>query len=212
MAAKADRRVRSSHDACSCHSAKQGAEVRRHKTHVAVAIYKREPKRPRSTSMANPNDESAVNAMVKVLFNLAPGSLHGSATETMWATPIGKDEFMLKNTPFYAYGVSFGDAVFAPREDGLPVFKEVIRTGGHSTYRLLLDNARGAREFENFWRPLQECGCTYEEGIKPLLAVDVPPQADIFEVYRLLENGEKAGAWSFEEGHCGHPIKKEGSG
>ena len=160
--------------------------------------------------MANLNDESAVSAMVKIIFNLEPGSRHGSATETMWATPISEVEVTLENIPFYAYGVSFGDTVLAPREDGLPVFKEVIRRGGHSTYRLLIDDARGAREFENFWKPLRECGCTYEEGIKPLLAVDVPPQANIFEVYRLLENGEKAGAWSFEEGHCGHPTKKEG--
>jgi hypothetical protein len=153
--------------------------------------------------MASHNDEAQVSTMAKVLFYLDSGAWHGSATETMWATPIGRDEFMLENSPFYAYGVSFGDTVLAPRQDGMPVFKEVIRRSGHSTYRLLIDDAQSSN-FEKFWEPLRERGCTYEEGIKPLLAVDVPPQANIFEVYRLFEAGEKSGVWSFEEGHCGH--------
>lgn len=155
----------------------------------------------------NLDEDSPESGMAKVQFNLEPSAWHGSATETMWATPSGSDEFVIKNVPFYAYGVSFGDTVLAPRMDGMRIFKEVIRRSGHSTYRVLV-NGEHAVEFEKFWEPLRERGCTYEEGFEPLLAVDVPTHADIFEVYELLDNGEKAGVWSFEEGHCGHPTDK----
>ena len=142
--------------------------------------------------------------LVKVLFNLEPTACHGSAFETLWAERVGLDEYCLENVPFYAFGVSFQDTVLAPKENGLPVFSKVIRRGGHSTYRLVLNDSH-RDDFDRYLDPLQGRGCSYEEGHKPLLAVDVPPEANIFEVYAGLEAGEKAGVWSFEEGHCGHP-------
>ena len=48
---------------------------------------------------------------------------------------------------------------------------------------------------------------SYEEG--DALAVDVPPKADIYEVYSLLEAGEQNGVWEFDEGHCGHPLVEQ---
>jgi hypothetical protein len=51
-------------------------------------------------------------------------------------------------------------------------------------------------------------GCSYEEGV--VLSVDVPPSVDIYAVYDLLEAGEIAGVWAFEEGHCGHPLHTDG--
>jgi hypothetical protein len=158
--------------------------------------------------MRNPDDAPSTHNMVKILFELDPNAWHGSAAETLWATPVEKDEYTLENVPFYVFGVSYGDRVLARLQDGIPVFKEVIRRSGHSTYRILLKKER-ASEFDKFWQPLREHGCTYEEGFKHLLAVDVPPHANIFEVYQLLEDGEKAEVWSFEEGHCGHPTSKE---
>jgi hypothetical protein len=55
--------------------------------------------------------------------------------------------------------------------------------------------------------------CTYEfadEGSKLLYAVDVPPAANIFEVYQILEDGEGLSVWAFDEGHCGHPTDRTG--
>lgn len=36
------------------------------------------------------------------------------------------------------------------------------------------------------------------------MSVDVPPPADMYAVYKALEEGESAGLWEFEEAHCGH--------
>jgi hypothetical protein len=39
----------------------------------------------------------------------------------------------------------------------------------------------------------------------------VPPDVDIFKVYDLLERGLDEEAWTFEEGHCGHPVDVDSS-
>lgn len=57
------------------------------------------------------------------------------------------------------------------------------------------------------WKPVEALGCTYERATKRLLAIEVPPTADIYAVYKLLEAGARAGVWSFQEGHCGHPLR-----
>lgn len=56
-----------------------------------------------------------------------------------------------------------------------------------------------------YWLPLENAGCTYERATGRLLAIDVPPLTEIHLAYGLLEAGEQAGVWSFQEGHCGHP-------
>lgn len=155
--------------------------------------------------------------LVKVRFALDPKDWHGHAGEFMWASPTGAsadNEFELENSPFYAKDVSYKDVVkAAPSGDGRTYeFQEVIRRSGHSTYRLLIEP--DSPKFQAYWRMLEERGCTYESGpIKMNIgprdhySVDVPPSADIHEVYRLLEKGEHDGVWDFEEGHAHLPRK-----
>lgn len=152
--------------------------------------------------------KSGSSELVKITFRLAQSSWHGSATESLWAEPVGPQTYRIKNVPFYALGVSFEDVVFANDDNNFLVFAKVDSHGGHSTYRMVVDTSREDK-FEEFWEPLRALGCTYEEGSNRLLAVDVPPEADIYQAYKGLESGEAAGVWSFEEGHCGHPIRKK---
>jgi len=143
--------------------------------------------------------------LVKVMFQLEPGAWHGSATETLWAARMGPGQYRLENSPFFAFGVSYQDVVAAREDGGHLRFTEVVRRAGRSTYRIIRKS--GAEDaFERLWKPLEGAGCTYEKGPNQLLAVDVPPSSNIASVYQLLEAGEAAGAWSFEEGHCGHPV------
>ena len=138
-------------------------------------------------------------------FELDPAEHHGSATERLWAKPMGGGRFRLRNTPFYARNVSVEDVVLG-RTDGASVtFVAPVVRGGHSTYRIRSHLAVSDEEFRRFWGPLEALGCSFEQG--PVLAVDVPPGLDIYEVYGLLEAGEAAGAWDFEEGHCGHSTE-----
>ena len=144
--------------------------------------------------------------LVKLTFPLDPQEWHGSATETLWAEPLAAGEYRLRNTPFYAHGISAEDVVFAREEDGRLWFAGVARHGGRSTYRLIPSAGVAPAHLGEHWDPLQRLGCSYEEGPGRLLAVDVPPEADIQAVYELLELGEQEQLWEFEEGHCGHPL------
>jgi Domain of unknown function (DUF4265) len=90
---------------------------------------------------------------------------------------------------------------------------------GSSTFRRRSrsSSSRAAKEaatssaFRKPWAQLSALGCTYEGADDKLLSIDVPPHADIDEVYALLEAGEESGTWDFEEGHCGHPLTTSSS-
>ncbi|HET9620905.1 MAG TPA: DUF4265 domain-containing protein [Kofleriaceae bacterium] len=145
---------------------------------------------------------------MRLVFVLEAGAWHGNATERLWAEPLGKNRYRLRNSPFYAFGVSNEDIVLGEEVEGQVQFKNAIFPGGHSTYRLKLQASRSSNpSFNQAWEPLGRLGCSYEEG--PVLSVDVPPAADIYAVYELLQAGERSGVWDFEEGHCGHPLRKK---
>ncbi|SRR6266568_2134112 len=140
------------------------------------------------------------DGLVRVMFEL-----DGNTTERLWAEPVGAGRYRLRNTPFFAFGVSTEDIVFAEERSGLLCFTGVSIRAGHSTYRVKRTGHCGDDLWQARWEPLARLGCTYESGT--VLAVDVPPSADIYAVYELLEGGVSAGAWDFDEGHCGHPLK-----
>jgi hypothetical protein len=124
--------------------------------------------------------------------------------ENMHALRVGADLYCLDNSPFYVYGVSFGDIVYAPISDGRPVFVKVVAHQGHSTYRLRLPVGRSHSDFAQHWLPLEQLGCSYEgSGVSSqrLYSIDVPPGSDVAAVYKILEEGERLGWWEFEEAH-----------
>jgi len=154
--------------------------------------------------------------MVKIDFELDPQDWHGSPHEGLWAEPVSDTKnsavFQLKNSPFYARGVSFLDIVEAYPAGVVGRFKfdRVIQKSGHSTYRLMVDKMNG--EFPVWWSRLENLGCTYESthfGPQKLLySVDVPEMSDIHAVYDILAQGEKKLIWLFEEGDVGHDLSK----
>ena len=144
----------------------------------------------------------------KVFFDLDSSEWHGYATESVWAEPVAASRYRIRNTPFFAKGIGAEDVVFVQEKEGKLFFESVSITGGHSTYRIIIDKKVNDTQFSECWVPLQTLGCSYESaelGLQ-LLAVNVPPSANIYEVYALLERGEACGVWSFEEGHCGHML------
>jgi hypothetical protein len=155
--------------------------------------------------------ERTADQLVKVLFELGDDTLRPGETETVWAEALDATRFRIRNTPFYARGFSFHDVVIArPDAGGIPVVSGVAQRSGHSTYRLFVH--RGIKtdpKFSQRWQPLAQLGCSFEGATDKLLAVDIPSECDIRAAYRLLEAGEKAEVWEFEEGHCGHAARPE---
>jgi hypothetical protein len=139
-----------------------------------------------------------------VLVAFPVGSGGNGFIERLHAIPLGDDLYCLDNSPFYAYDVSFGDIVLAPRNDGDPIYLKTVTHRGHSTYRVRLPNGLDHNHFVANWKQLEALGCTFEgSSANParLYAIDVPPQADMNAVYEVLEEAERNEIWTFEEGH-----------
>lgn len=144
----------------------------------------------------------------KLFFDLGQDQWHGFRSESVNATKVWDQKYRLENSPFFAKGVSYKDIVAAEKVKNRLIFVDTILSSGHSTYHVLLkDKMVKPQEWLIYWDPLEEIGCSYEENRElalTMLAIDVPSGTNIREVYKLLELGERAGVWEFEEGHCGH--------
>lgn len=140
----------------------------------------------------------------KLYFRLPEGAPY--ATESVWAEYKTDDVLVVRNSPFYAKGISCYDEVNFVDDEGLLYFHEVVKKNGHSTYRILQQTPVQRENFEANWRPLQELGCSYESKVdegRALYSVDIPPEVNIRRAYDLLEQGEKEGVWVFEEADYG---------
>lgn len=97
--------------------------------------------------------------------------------------------------------------VEAPTIGNQNVMRALVERGGHSTYRIFVSNSAPLKRFPEFWLPLEGLGCTVERATERLFGVDVPPEADIYKVYDLLQAGEAASVWGFQEAHVGHALE-----
>lgn len=144
--------------------------------------------------------------LVKIKIPLPSDDASGGDAEWLWAEPEG-DLFILKNVPIFVYGLSYGDSVRATTEDSVLVFQGVARRGGHSTYRIYAKPDRSSPEVMTVLSSLRNLRCDLEPATDKIVGVDVLPEADVYEVYGVLEQAERSGILEFEEGHCGHPLK-----
>ena len=144
--------------------------------------------------------------LFKMTIPLGDNAWHRFGSETVWVEGLPDKTLRLRNTPFFAKGVSYLDIVDVKVEDHELVFAGVRSRGGHSTYRLILDDAVTDQQFAERWKTLEALGCTYESfkdsGLR-LYAIDVPPLSDVKEVFAALKAAERDGVWDFEEGHFG---------
>jgi hypothetical protein len=130
---------------------------------------------------------------------------HSGDAEVLWARRVTDRTAELDNIPLLVFGVSMGDVVKVGPGDGWLRYEDVEARGGHSTYRVMLEDPDDA-EIQARFREIVTRGCAYEQLTPRFLAVDVPPEVEVFTVYDLLERGLDDGLWTFEEGHCGHPV------
>jgi len=131
---------------------------------------------------------SATNPNAKVLFRVP--SENGSAeVETLWAIDLGADNYRLDNSPFWAYGVSWEDVVFAPfsNEEGMATFQSVVTKAGNRTIRVIFDPpiAKGNTS-DAILQGLVSLGCSYE-GMNPkYVSVNIPPIVELDTIRQYL--------------------------
>jgi hypothetical protein len=147
---------------------------------------------------------------IKIKIPLPANDASGGEAEWVWADPAGNDTFVVRNVPTFVYGLSYGDTVRAKREDDVPVFEGVVQRGGHSTYRVYAKSDRKSPQVMSVLQTLEKMHCDLDPATNKIVGIDVLPEADIYEVYRVLEEAERTGVLEFEEGHCGHPLNNAG--
>ena len=131
--------------------------------------------------------------------------------ERMHATLLPTGNFLLENSPFHVFGISYQDGFSARVVDGLLTFDRIVSRGGHSTYRVRLPADKDHPHFLHNWNELEGAGCSFEwssANDKLLYAIDMPPGVDVRAVYRILEGKEEQGIWEFEEAHYYDPSTR----
>jgi hypothetical protein len=127
----------------------------------------------------------------KVLFRV-PNEDGTAEVETLWATHLGGDQYKIDNSPFYAYGVSWEDVVFAPFDpvEGFPTFRYVISKSGNRTVRVVFDPAVAEwNQSDQLLQGLIALGCDYEGANRRYVSVNIPSTVNLEVVTRyLIEN------------------------
>ncbi|MEU6414250.1 DUF4265 domain-containing protein [Microbispora sp. NPDC046933] len=147
--------------------------------------------------------QSEEAARVRVVFDL-PQDENGwppAASERMWAVPVAPGRVMLDNIPFFVRGVALGDVVRIETDDeGVVRAAEAVEFSGNCTIRVV----PFTREPAGRQAVLDAFASWGVEGEGAeqfgLVALNVPPTADLAAVRRLLVQGEADGLWDYEEG------------
>lgn len=128
----------------------------------------------------------------KILFRV-PDDDGGATVETLWATPVGDDQYKLDNSPFYAYGVSWEDIVLAPFDvqEGMPAFQSVVSKSGNRTVRVIFDPPVSAgNSSDQVLQGLVVLGCSYEGANPKYISVNIPSEVALQAVRSYLVEHE----------------------
>ena len=126
--------------------------------------------------------------MAKVLFRV-PEDDGGATVETLWAVPLGDDRYKLDNSPFYAYGVSWEDVVYAPADpqEQMPTFKSVVERSGNRTVRVIFETPISpGNASDQVLQGLVAMGCSYEGANPKYVSINVPPAVELQKVRPYL--------------------------
>ena len=150
--------------------------------------------------------------MIRISLQLDPDGWHGLKSEGIWVKAVkklaGKMIVEVDNIPWFTRHLSCYDKITVALINGELVLQEIVERGGHSTYRVYIREMND----EKLQRlaEIKNLGCDWERGEfggGQLYAIDIPPNVDINELYRLLQNGQIDGSWLFEEGFVGHHLE-----
>jgi hypothetical protein len=130
----------------------------------------------------------------KVLFRV-PDDDGSAFVETLWAIPLGCDLYKLDNSPFYAYGVSWQDTVFAPidPQEQMPTFQSVVERSGNRTIRISFDCPVSSGNIsDQLLQGLVVLGCSYERANPSYFSVNIPTDIELLAVrsYLIAHNAQ----------------------
>lgn len=126
-----------------------------------------------------------------------------ASIESLWAVKLGNGTVRLDSTPWFVRGVACGDIIRVELEDdGVLHARETIQPSQNCTIRLIvLKDGGSAAARQTVLETFHRLGTT-GEGIERfrMVALDVPPEAGLPKIRKLLEHGEAKEWWHWEEG------------
>jgi len=146
-------------------------------------------------------DPETGEALEKILIELPPDHWSGKSGERVWARPLGAQLYEIRNTPWYAYDINWGDVVrcggISPAD--LPIVAGVSRRGGHRTMRVFIF-ADDDAERDGILGEVERHGATYENADGKMYSLDFEPSSSLDEIMRYLSEKEAAGILGWETG------------
>lgn len=120
--------------------------------------------------------------------------------ESMWARQVGEDLYEVRNVPFYAYGLNFGDVIRAiePAPDKKPVVLELVTASGHETLRVRFTDAVAEADRPELLRELHRHQAYFEGANCSYFAIDVEPEGDYAAVRAQLDEWDADGLLEYE--------------
>lgn len=119
-------------------------------------------------------------------------------------TRDGFSTVLLDNTPWFVRGVASGDIIRVELEDDAVFYaRETIQPSQYCTIRLIvLKDGGSAAARQTVLETFHRLGTTGEgiERFRMVVALDVPPEADLPKIRKLLEHGAAKEWWHWEEG------------
>ncbi len=127
-----------------------------------------------------------------------PGHWHFEG-ESLWAKPVGDDLYEIRNVPFGAYGLNYGDVVRAVSRgpDLKPEVREVVKSSGRRTLRAFFPDLV-QEDQTTYLKELQGLGVEVERDDEKFVAIDIPPEVDYDSIFDYLEDLEGRDVLEFE--------------
>ncbi len=126
-----------------------------------------------------------------------------ASVESLWAVDLSDGTVRLDNTPWFVRGVASGDIITVELDDeGVLWAGDTVQPSQNCTIRLIVLKDQGsAAARQSVLKAFHSLGTT-GEGIERygMVALDVPPEADLQRIRKLLEHGEAKEWWHREEG------------
>ncbi|HLK03002.1 MAG TPA: DUF4265 domain-containing protein [Candidatus Acidoferrum sp.] len=121
--------------------------------------------------------------------------------EALLCEPLNPDcsRCRVGSVPFYLNNVAYGDTVTTkPNDSGDALeFDKIVRHNGHSVYRLRLNDKTDKDETISH---LLGLGVLLEQNGR-LLAIAVPPDANLDRVVDFILDGKARGLWGAQDGY-----------
>lgn len=128
-------------------------------------------------------------------------------SEGLWAAPLAEREHVrLDNVPWFALNVADGDVFrVSADDDGVMWAVERVSWSGNCTIRVIpFKDGPLAGDRQRVLDAFIPLGVSGEGIAEPgMVALSVPPDADLAAVKRALKDGEADGSWEYEEGCVG---------